>query len=160
LSSNLPDPHSAPELFEGLLARRVVAYIIDLIILAAITFATLIVGIIGGIVTLGAAFFALPFAIPIAIAFYYGATLGSVQRATIGMRIMDIVLTPTRGAPLNGVRAFIHPVVFWLTCWFLTPFSFLFALFSPRRELLHDMIVGTLMVRRSPMERHWANTAL
>ncbi len=159
MSSNLPDPHTAPELFEELLVRRAVAYVIDLVILAAITFATLIAGIVAGVVTLGAAFFALPFAIPIAIALYYGATLGSVKRATIGMRIMDIVLTPTRGAPLNGIRAFIHPVVFWLTWWFLTPFSFLFALFSPRRELLHDLIVGTLMVRRSPMERHWANSA-
>ena len=160
MSSNLPDPHTAPELFEELLARRVAAYIIDVVILAAITLGTIIVGTVLGLVTLGAAFFALPFAIPIAIALYYGATLGSVKRATVGMRIMDIVLTPTRGAPLNGIRAFIHPVVFWVTCWFLTPFSFLFALFSPRREMLHDLIVGTLMVRRSPMERHWASSAL
>lgn len=156
MSSYLPDPDTAPELFENLLTRRVIAYFIDLFILFVMVMLILMAGIITSFVTLGGAILALPLAIPFAIALYYGATLGSSKRATIGMRMMDIVLTPARGAPLNGLRAFWHPVVFWLTIWILTPFSFLFALFSPRRQLLHDLIVGTLMVRRSPMEQHWA----
>ena len=64
-------------------------------------------------------------------------------------------MTPTRGAPLEGWAAFAHPLIYWLTCWVLPPFSLLVALFTPRRQLLHDLLLGTLMVRRSPMERHW-----
>jgi len=157
VSSNLPDPGSAPELFEGLLTRRSFAYFIDLILLSMLVSLVVLLGVIGGLVTLGAAWLALPLAVPLSIALYYGMTLGSHHRATIGMRMMDIVLTPTRSKPLNGLSAFWHPMVFWLTLWILTPFSFLFALFTPRRQLLHDLIVGVLMVRRSPMERHWAS---
>ncbi|MEQ8165452.1 MAG: hypothetical protein RIC93_05165 [Alphaproteobacteria bacterium] len=56
---------------------------------------------------------------------------------------------------LDGWMAMIHVVVFWISCSLLTPFIILIGLFTPRRQLLHDVIVGTLMVRRSPMVRHW-----
>jgi len=81
--------------------------------------------------------------------------LGSSRRATIGMQFMDIVLTPTRGQPLDGWMAILHAGLFWLTFWISWPVSLLFVLFTPRRQMIHDLVVGTLMVRRSPMTRHW-----
>ena len=152
----LPDPASAPELFENILTRRVIAFFVDLAILFAIVSFVVVTGIIMGFMTMGAAWLALLAAVPLAIVGYYAATLGSPRRATIGMRMMDIVLTPTRGLPLDGGKAFLHPLVFWLTVWILPPVSLLIALFTPRRQLLHDLVVGTLMLRRSPMEKHWA----
>ena len=32
-----------------------------------------------------------------------------------------------------------------------------FALFTPRQEMVQDLVTGTLMLRRSPMARHWAS---
>ncbi len=157
--TELPNPRSFPELFEGLLRRRIIAYIMDLTILVSLVSLIIVAGLIGGIVSFGLAIPALVFAIPLSIVAYYGATLGSSKRATLGMQMMDIVLTPTRGMPLDGWRAFAHPLIFWLTCWILPPFSLLLALFTPRRQMLHDLITGVLMLRRSPMERHWADLA-
>jgi uncharacterized RDD family membrane protein YckC len=151
----LPDPETAPELFEGVLTRRVIAFAIDLLILSGVVAIAVLVTIFIGIFTLGLGFLATPLILLMAIVVYYGATLGSSRRATIGMQTMDIVLTPTRGSPLDGWRAFAHPLIFWLTSWVLPPFSLLVALFTPRRQLLHDLVLGTLMVRRSPMVRHW-----
>lgn len=151
----LPDPATAPELFEGVLTRRVLAYIIDLAIMGAMILAFSLVGLIAGFLTFGLAWVALIFVIPATIVLYYAATLGSSRRATVGMQMMDIVLTPTRGQPLDGWMAVIHAAVFWITVWVSWPISLLFALFTPRRQMIHDLIVGTLMVRRSPMIRHW-----
>lgn len=151
----LPDPNTAPELFEGLLTRRVIAYFIDLAILGALVLGALFAGMIAGVLTLGLGWLATPLLMVAAVVGYYAVTLGSSKRATIGMAMMDIVLTPTRSAPLDSWRAFAHPLVFWLTCWILPPFSYLVALFTPRRQLIHDFVVGTLMLRRSPMEAHW-----
>lgn len=153
----LPDPATAPELFEGLLTRRVGAYFIDLAIMGALVLALTIVGAILGVLTFGLAFASLVFVIPAAVVLYYGMTLGSPRRATVGMQMMDIVLTPTRGQPLDGWMAIFHALVFWLTFWICWPVSLLFALFTPRRQMIHDFVVGTLMVRRSPMMRHWQN---
>jgi uncharacterized RDD family membrane protein YckC len=158
--SALPDPETAPELFEGVLTRRVFAFVIDLIVMGAMILAFSLVGLIAGFLTFGLAWMALFLVVPATIVLYYGLTLGSSKRATIGMQMMDIVLTPTRGQPLDGWMAIIHAGVFWLTTWISWPLSLLFALFTPRRQMIHDLVVGTLMVRRSPMVQHWrAQTA-
>jgi len=154
----LPDPASAPELFEGVLTRRVVAYLIDLMIMGALVLVVTAIGGILGFLTLGLAWLALIVVIPGVIVLYYAATLGSTRRATIGMQMMDIVLTPTRGQPLDGWMAILHALLFWVSFWISWPISLLFALFTPRRQMIHDLIVGSLMVRRSPMVRHWGGT--
>lgn len=151
----LPDPKTAPELFDGILTRRVLAYIIDLGILIGVTFVILLIGLIAGFITFGLGWAVLPVVIPVVILGYYAMTLGSRMRATVGMAAMDLVLTPTRGKPLDGWRILIHPIVFWITWWIAWPVSLAIALFTPRREMVHDLIAGTLMVRRSPMEQHW-----
>lgn len=156
----LPDPVSNPELFQGLLARRAVAYLIDLVILGLMAFVVAIVGLVLGLFTFGLGWLAIPVLLVLGTFGYYAATLGSPARATVGMQMMDIVLTPARGAPLDGWAILIHPIVFWLTVWISWPFAILFALFTPRQQLLHDLITGTLMVRRSPMERHWRDVRL
>ena len=155
ISPRLPDPENAPELFEGLLTRRVFAYLIDLVLIGAMILVFGVIGLIGGFLTFGLAWLALPVLVPASIVLYYAATLGSPKRATVGMQAMDIVLTPTRGQPLDGWMAIIHAAVFWVSVWVSWPLSLLFALFTPRRQMLHDLITGTLMVRRSPMIRHW-----
>lgn len=157
MSDHLPDPTSAPELFEGVLVRRAFAWLIDCVIIGGITVAALLFGLLIGVLTLGVGLLALPVIIPVAILGYYAATLGSPMRATVGMQAMDIVLTPVRGRPLNGWAILIHPILFWLTVWISWPFSILFALFTPRQQMIHDLIVGTLMLRRSPMQRFWRN---
>jgi uncharacterized RDD family membrane protein YckC len=151
----LPDPETAPELFEGLLRRRAAAHVIDLAIMGFMVLIFSLIGLIAGFLTFGLSWLALIVVVPATVVLYYGATLGSPKRATLGMQAMDIVLTPTRGQPLNGPMALIHAAVFWITIWISLPISLLFVLFTPRRQMIHDLIVGTLMVRRSPMERHW-----
>lgn len=158
MTNALPDPATAPELFEGVLMRRVVAYMIDFGLLVAMSAIIAIIGVVAGFLSFGLGWMLLPIVIPIAILAYYVVTLGSRMRATLGMAAMDIVLTPTRGLPLDGWRILIHPLIFWITIWVAWPISLLVALLTPRREMVHDLIAGTLMVRRSPMERQWRGT--
>ena len=155
MKNELPDPESAPELFENILTRRVLAYFVDLIIVSIISGAVIVVALLVGLVTLGLGWLTIPVALPFSVLIYYVATLGSHNRATVGMQLFDIVLTPTRGVPLDGWKVLLHPFVFWVTIWVFWPLLFI-GLFSQRRQLLHDMITNTMMVRRAPMERHWA----
>jgi hypothetical protein len=37
------------------------------------------------------------------------------------------------------------------------PISLVFARFTPRQQMVQDLVTGTLMLRRSPMVRHWAS---
>lgn len=155
LRNDLPNPSDSPELFDGILTRRVIAFLIDCVIMGAIVVGVTLVAAVLGIVTFGLTWLSIPIIVPVTFIAYYAITLGSPSRATFGMRATDIVLTPTRQTTLDGWMAMIHVVLFWLSCSLLTPFILAVGLFTPRRELLHDMILGTLMVRRSPMVRHW-----
>jgi uncharacterized RDD family membrane protein YckC len=118
------------------------------IISIPVLFATIFVFIFG-LVTFGlgwALFWLLsPGAVVWAI-LYYGMTFGSAASATIGMRVMDLEMRTWYGAPTYFVLGAVHAIVFWITVSFLTPFILLVALFNDRRRLLHDMLVGTVVI--------------
>ena len=40
----------------------------------------------------------------------------------------------------------VHAIVFWCTVSFLTPFILLVAFFNQRRRLLHDILLGTVII--------------
>jgi uncharacterized RDD family membrane protein YckC len=143
------DPVANPELFDGVLARRLVAFLIDFVILAVpVAFVAMFIFVVG-IVTLGLGFlfYALlwPAMVIWAIA-YYGLTLGSPASATIGMRVMDIEMRTWYGSPAYFVLGAVHAVVFWITVSALTPFILLVCLFNQRRRCLHDILVGTIII--------------
>ena len=154
--AHLPDPATAPDLFDGVVQRRMMAFAVDAALLLAVSGVLLLVGVIAGLFTFGVAWLALPVVLPVAILAYYAATLGSSMRATPGMAMMDIVLVPTNGYPRDGWKALIHPLAFWITIWISWPISLLVLLFTPRRQTIADLISGTLMLRRSPMQQHWS----
>ena len=143
------DPLTNPELFEGVLARRVVAFFIDLIIVAVpIVCASLFI-LIFGFFTFGLGwilFWLLSPASLIWALLYYGFTLGGPASATVGMRVMDLELRTWYGAPCYFVLGAVHAIVFYVTVTTLTPFVLLVAFLNERRRLLHDLLLGTLVI--------------
>ena len=143
------DPLLHPELFEGVLARRVVAFVIDFVVIAIpIVLAAMFIFVFG-IVTLGfgwALYWLLPTASVVWAIFYFGLTLGGERSATIGMRTMDIEMRTWYGAPAYFVLGAVHAIAFWFTVSFFTPFVLLVCFFNQRRRLLHDVLLGTVII--------------
>ena len=153
------DPASQPELFEGVLARRVVAFVIDFIIIAAPVVAAAMFIFAFGIVTLGlgwALYWLLPPASVIWAIVYFGLTLGGERSATIGMRVIDLEMRTWYGAPGYFVLGAVHAIAFWFSISAFTPFILLVCFFNERRRLLHDIVLGTVVInntRRAAMLR-------
>jgi uncharacterized RDD family membrane protein YckC len=80
---------------------------------------------------------------------YYGASLGGPHSATIGMRMMDLQMRTWYGAPSYFVLGAMHAVAFWVSVSFLTPLVLLVGLFNGRRRLLHDIVLGTVIINSS-----------
>ena len=120
----------------------------DIGVLLVLTLGVLMLILVAGIVTLGLGFllYALPIVPLVAIA-YVGATVGSPAQATLGMRLMNLRLERLDGRPVDPVYAIVHSVVFWLSVSALTPFVLLIGLFTDRRQLGHDLLLNTVMVR-------------
>ena len=132
------DPYASPELFEGVLARRVVAFVIDFVLIAVPVLLAAMFIFAFGIVTLGlgfALYWLLPPATVVWALVYFGATLG---------------------APAYFVLGAVHAIGFWFTASFFTPFVLLVAFFNDRHRLLHDILLGTVVInnaRRAAMLR-------
>ena len=146
------DPDLQPELFRGLLTRRVFAFLIDLVVLSVPVILGYIFIFVFGIVTLGLGFMLFWLAWPATIVWaivYYGASIGGPHSATMGMRAMDLELRTWYGAPGYFVLGACHAVLFWVSISFLTPLVLLVGLFNGRRRLLHDIILGTVVINSS-----------
>ena len=146
------DPWLQPELFRGVLTRRVFAFLIDLVVLSIpVILACLFIAVFG-VVTLGlgwALFWLVSPASVIWALVYYGASLGGPHSATVGMRVMDLEMRTWYGAPGYFVLGAMHAVLFWISVSFLTPLMLLVGLFNGRRRLLHDIMLGTVVINSS-----------
>ena len=77
---------------------------------------------------------------------YYGYTLGSPASATLGMRLMDIQLRTWYGEPCYFVLGVAHALAYWVSVSVLTPLVLIVGFLNNRRRLLHDFVVGTVMI--------------
>ena len=146
------DPFSQPELFRGVLTRRVFAFLIDLVVLAIPVILAYVFIAVFGLITLGLGWLLFWLVWPASVIWaviYYGASLGGPHSATMGMRVMDLELRTWYGAPSYFVLGATHAVLFWVSISSLTPLVLLIGLFNGRRRLLHDIILGTVVINSS-----------
>ena len=146
------DPYLHPELFRGVLTRRFFAFLIDLVVLSIpVILACLFIAVFG-IVTLGLGWALFWLVSPASIIWalvYFGSSLGGPHSATLGMRVMDLEMRTWYGAPAYFVLGAMHAVLFWVSVSFLSPLVVLVGLFNGRRRLLHDILLGTVVINSS-----------
>ena len=146
------DPVTQPELFEGVLARRVIAFVIDFVIIAVPVVLAAMFIFAFGMVTLGlglALYWLLSPATVMWALVYFGLTLGGAalghhRHAGRGSGNAHLV----RGAGLfRARRGARHRVLGHVSV--LTPFILLVALFNDRRRLLHDIVLGAVVINNT-----------
>jgi uncharacterized RDD family membrane protein YckC len=146
------DPYLQPDLFRGVLTRRAIAFLIDLIVLSIpVVLAVLFIAVFG-LITLGLGWALYWLVSPASVIWalvYYGASLGGPHSATIGMRVMDLEMRTWYGAPSYFLLGAMHAVLFWISVSVLSPFVLLIGFFNGRRRLLHDVVLGTVVVNTS-----------
>jgi uncharacterized RDD family membrane protein YckC len=146
------DPWTQPELFRGVLTRRIFAFLIDLVVLSVPVILGYLFIAVFGLITLGLGWVLFWLAWPASIIWaviYYGASLGGPHSATLGMRVMDLELRTWYGAPGYFVLGATHAVLFWISISVLSPLVLLVGLFNRRRRLLHDIVLGTVVINSS-----------
>jgi uncharacterized RDD family membrane protein YckC len=153
--AGMPDPGAVPEAYEGVLWRRTLAYFVDLCfigvfaLLAWIVFAVLWVLSFG---LLGPVLWFLFGLIPLA---YHTLLLSGPWSATLGMRLFGLELRSVNGERPGFLQALAQTALFYFTVGATCSLIRLFALLNRHKRTLHDMLAGTVMVRRFPVP--WAH---
>ena len=127
------------------------AFIIDLIVIAVPLVAAAMFIFVFGLVTFGlgwALFWLLSPASVIWALFYYGTRqsckkihVGHARHARHGDRNAHLI----RRAAYFVLGA-VHPIIYWVSVSVLTPLVLLVCFLNPRRRLLHDMLVGVVII--------------
>lgn len=139
------DPDRFPELFEGVLGKRIMAFLVDWALLAIITVFLTIVFAILGIFTLGLLWPLLGPLAPAVWLAYFAFTIGGPSSATPGMRFTGIQVRTWDGARPGIVQGGLQALAFYIT-WVVTVFVVLVPLFNQRRRCLHDYLIGTVVI--------------
>lgn len=128
--------------YDAVRRKRIFAFILDVIIVGVLSLvAHLAVGILG-LFTFGLAWLAWGAIFPAVAILYSGLTIGGARQATWGMAAMGLVFRVDSGMPATFVYGAAHIILFYLSVSFLTPLILLVSLFSPRKRLLHDIVLG------------------
>ncbi len=136
---------------EGVLSRRLFAYIVDLVAVGLLTVAISFVIALLGVLTfgLGWGLFAL---LPLTAFVYAAVTIGGPAQATIGMRMMGLrVVDAQTGGRVNGLTAAVHALLFYVAAstfvlWLL---DLLIGFVRRDGRLGHDLLVNFTLVRIS-----------
>ncbi len=148
------DPDTQPELFDGILSRRIVAFVIDAILIVALMIPAALIVFILGLLTFTIAWWVLypPLFAVVALG-YVAFTLGGRASATVGMRAVGIEVRTWSGHKMFPLLAVMQALIFWFSVGLLTPLILIVGLFTYRRQLLHDLLLGVVAVNSGPLQR-------
>ncbi len=104
----LPDPQTDAEFYEGVPLKRLIAWLIDAVIIIALAVGATLVA---GVLTLGIAFFFAGFLF-MATSFIYRVGFISAKSATPGMIVMGIEFRTMSGHKFEFRDAFIHTALY------------------------------------------------
>jgi uncharacterized RDD family membrane protein YckC len=155
-SSNKPHAYDAVrqrEYFEGVMGRRIMAFLIDIAIIMVLTIGVYLLLFLAGIFTLGLTWLLFGAAFPTVALFYNAYTLSRPQSATIGMRSTDLQMRTWYGAPMYALLAAFHALLYYFSVTIFTPFILLIAPFNGRKRCLHDFFAGTVVINSEARAR-------
>ena len=121
----------------GRIVPRAVAFFIDMVIVGTIT--SMLAGVLGvdshGLLA------------AVITWIYFAAQESSGWMATVGKRVMGLSVQGVDGRQLSFGRASIRWAARWLSG-LLMGLGYALALFNDRRQTLHDLLSGTVVVQR------------
>ena len=140
--SGLPDPVLDAQFYSGVPFKRLIAWIIDSVIVGAI-WLVLVIG------TLGTFAFFMLFGL-LLVNFVYRAFMVDRYSATLGMMAVGVELRNGRGDKLDRTQAIWHVTLFLglMVFFFINIISMVVMLVNERGQGLHDMVLGTTAINR------------
>ena len=147
------NPEMDPALFDSILSKRIVAFVIDAILVVALMIPAGLLVLTLGFVTLGLGWLLFPPLFVIVALTYIGLTLGGRSSATPGMHVTGVQMRTWSGQRMFPLLAIMHALIFWFSVSLLTPLILLVGLFTRRRQLLHDLLLGVVAVNADAAQR-------
>lgn len=143
------DALQRPELYDGVLFRRCMAFAIDWVVLLCLLALGHLATCTATVVTFGTLTPLMILAVSLLPIIYGTWSIGGPGAATPGMRAMDLTVRSFDGHRPQFLQSFLMTVLFYATCVPTGGLVLVIALFDRRLRCLHDHLSGLIVVRRS-----------
>ena len=142
LDMGLPDPVREAEFYADVPTKRLIAWVVDVILISLMTAGAVILSLFTGL-------FILPL-VYAAISFLYRWISLTGSSATPGMRLVSLEMRKGDGERFDGATAFLHTAGYFVSVavFPLQLISVVLMLMSERKQGLTDMILGTAALNR------------
>lgn len=139
----LPDPQLQPEFYADVPTKRLLAFVVDTILIIGFCLVILPFTAFTGL-------FFFPF-LMLVVGFAYRVITLSSGSATWGMRLMAIEFRTTQGQPFDFMTACLHTLGYSLSMgtFVVQVVSIVMMLINERGQGLSDMVLGTVALNRS-----------
>ncbi len=135
-----------PETYDGVTMRRLLAYLVDLLIIAPTVAVVAVIFWMLGVLTfgllmplLGLMLLAVPFC-------YHTLLIGGTASATFGMRLFGLQVRRLDGGRPDHILAALLTAAFYISVAFTGWLIMLVVLFNVRGRALHDFLCGTVVI--------------
>lgn len=139
---HLPDPDRQPQFYAGVPTKRLIAWIIDTLLIFAVC-------VLIGVMTVFVGFLLFPL-LMLVIGFFYRLITITSGSATWGMRFTGIEFRTAEGALFNGKMALAHTLGYSISFAMipLQIISIILMLIGARGQGLTDNLLGTVALNR------------
>lgn len=140
--TQLPDPIAQAAFYEGVPVKRLLAWVVDIVVVGLMTAVVATLPFF-----IGWFFFPLIFVV---LSFIYRVTTITSGSATWGMRLFNIELRGRTGQTLEGSEAVLHTSAYLVASGFFLPqlISVVLMLVTDRKQSLHDLLCGTAAINK------------
>jgi uncharacterized RDD family membrane protein YckC len=137
-----PDPDTHPEFYDGIPMKRLLAWVVDMIVIIGLCLLVLPFTAFTGI-------FFFP-VLMLLVGFFYRVITLTTGSAPWGMRLMGMELRDLRDRPFDFGTALLHTLGYSVS-WAMAPLQLISVVLmcvTERKQGLSDMVLGTVAVNR------------
>ena len=135
----------------GVLSRRLLAYLIDIVAISILVILFSFLVTIIGALTFGLGWILFGFLVPLTAILYSAITVGGPGQGTVGMRMAGLrALDSETGAPVGFLVAGAHALLFYVAAgtFLLLVCDVIIGMARGDRRMGHDLLTGVLLIRR------------
>ena len=145
----VPDPDRDPQFYEGVALRRLIAFLLDTMVILALWVVVLLLTLFLSVVTFGVATPFMMLMLGFTGVIYRGIMLWQ-RSATLGMLATGIEVRDKNGERCDTATAFLHSLAFVGTLYLLPVAIVGWAMMasSPHGQAMHDRMVNTVVINR------------
>jgi uncharacterized RDD family membrane protein YckC len=148
-ASRAPVVEPDPARLKGVLWRRPLAYFVDAMIVGVLYWIAFVLLLPLWVISLGLLSPVMVLSLGVIALAYHSLLIGGRRSATLGQRLFGLEVRRIDGGRPDVLQAFVLTALFYVTVSLTSALILIVALFTRHHRTVHDMLSGTLTLRRA-----------